>query len=280
MSAADEDDGLGPSAPRRDGPPPAFLLGVLVGAVLLGLVWATVAYVVHDPTATDASTSARLRLPAGSSASPTARPGPTRMERCVDAAITLSGPLAAAAPALDQWAVHVGAMNKLVVGALTLPQAKAFWNQTRAAAYQRIDDFHQAGQGLRRTGVDCPTPAMLGTTSSPELRACSRHVAAEAEELDAARRAITTWAHHVRAMDMLRMGRLSPTRATQMWLAMWQRGQDEIARYTRAARTTRDTPGCDGSVAPPPSGARAHGGSASGSSAPAQSPMPSMSSMN
>jgi hypothetical protein len=164
-------------------------------------------------------------------------------------------------------------MNQLVVGALTLSQASAFWNQTRVAAYRHIGDFDTAERALRRKGIDCPMPDLLGTAASPELRACSQHVAAEADQLDAARTAIRTWSHHVKAMDMLRMGKLSPTKATQMWLSMWQRGKDEIDRYTHAARTTNHTPGCDGSVAPPSSGSGSAGGSGSAPASPSGSPM-------
>jgi hypothetical protein len=170
----------------------------------------------------------------------------TPLDRCTSAADRLAGSLARAKAALDQWAVHVGAMNQLVTGSITLPQATAFWNRTRVGAYRRIAAFDTADRALRRSGVDCPAPALLGTRSSPALRACSRHVAALTEQLDAARTAISTWADHVQAMDMLRMGKLSPARATQMWLSMWQRGTDQIDRYSAAARAAARTPGCEG----------------------------------
>ena len=37
-------------------------------------------------------------------------------------------------------------------------------------------------------------------------------------------------------MDMLRMGTLSPEKATEMWLAMWRRGVRDLDAYRAAAR--------------------------------------------
>jgi hypothetical protein len=54
--------------------------------------------------------------------------------------------------------------------------------------------------------------------------------------LRAARAAIGTWRQHVHAMNMLRIGKLAPSKATQMWVAMWPRGQHEINMYRVAAR--------------------------------------------
>jgi hypothetical protein len=73
--------------------------------------------------------------------------------------------------------------------------------------------------------------------------------------LHAARTAIGTWRRHVRAMEMLRMGHMSPATASRMWLAMWQRGQDEIETYRVAARAARSVSGC-ASAAASPSAAR------------------------
>ena len=94
-------------------------------------------------------------------------------------------------------------MNKLMVGAITLPQATAFWNETRVGAYDRIGRFEDADAQLERRGVDCPAPRRLGSEAFPELRACAQHVAAELRALGSARTAITTWSHHMHAMDQL-----------------------------------------------------------------------------
>jgi hypothetical protein len=99
--------------------------------------------------------------------------------------------------------------------------------------------------------VDCPAPRLLGTRAPAELRACSVHVAAEARTLDAAQAAIDTWRHHVVDMDRLRLGKLSPSAATQMWLSMWQRGVQQIDAYRVAAQDVRRGPACDGLAAGP-----------------------------
>lgn len=164
----------------------------------------------------------------------------TRAQRCVDAARALEAPLQAARPALRQWDVHVGAMNKLVVGEITLQQATAFWNRTRLGAQRNVERFRTAWDDVERTGVDCPAPDLMGPAPAP-VRACSRLVAAELGVLRTARTSVTTWDKHVHHMDMLRMGTLSPEDATQMWLTMWKRGVQELRSY----RTAAQAPGMD-----------------------------------
>jgi hypothetical protein len=167
----------------------------------------------------------------------------TRMERCVSAHDALQAPLEAARPALDQWKVHVGAMNQLVVGEITLRQATAFWNRTRVGAQRRVEAFDAAWAALRRDGVDCPSPRLMAP-AMPALRPCARQVEAEIRVLEAARTSIRTWAEHVRHMDMLRMGTMSPEDATAMWLSMWQQGVRDLDAYRLAARGAQESTGC------------------------------------
>lgn len=215
-----------------------FAGGVAVGAAVLALVWAIVSVMggggaQHAP---DSSAAARLQSQLAASASAAAAPAPSRLQRCAEAAYSLGTPLLAAGPAMDQWEVHIGAMNKLVVGAITLPQATAFWNETRVGAQQRIARFHAAMRRLRGAGVDCPSPRLLAKAASADLRSCATHVDAEMRALEAASTAVNTWDMHVRDMERLRTGKLSPTAATQMWLTMWQRGQDQLKVYRAATR--------------------------------------------
>jgi hypothetical protein len=165
-------------------------------------------------------------------------------QRCIDAVTATRLPLRRAASSIDQWEVHVGAMNKLVAGTITLQQASAFWNQTRVGARDRVRKFERAWSRLQRQGLDCPSPGMLPSGSRPQLRSCSRKVAADMRVLHAAGIAIQTWRRHVGAMNMLRMGTLSPSTATQMWVAMWHRGQHEIETYRAAARAAHRVPAC------------------------------------
>jgi hypothetical protein len=83
------------------------------------------------------------------------------------------------------------------------------------------------------------------------LRGCARHVAAELRALDGARTAIATWNHHMRAMDQLRAGSLSPTAATTMWLSMWQRGVHELQGFRDAEDAARSDGSCGGAAGSP-----------------------------
>ena len=172
-------------------------------------------------------------------------PGRTRLMRCASAARTLQGSLDAAEPALEQWGVHVGAMNKLVVGEITLQQATDFWERTRLGARRHIEAFRDGVATLRRQGVDCPNPSLLAP-GARALPGCARQVAAQVAAVRAATTSIDTWDQHVEHMDMMRLGSLSPENATDMWLSMWQDGVRDLDAYDAVARKGRQLDGCDG----------------------------------
>ena len=229
---------------------PAFLIGALAGMLVLGLVWMTISF------ATGGDEGNRGGGDAGASAAGvadesgrgTARDDggsaqPSRMDRCRRADAGLQAPLRSAAPAMDQWEVHVGAMNKLVVGAISLQQANAFWNQTRVGAQRKMDRFYDATRQLWRQGVDCPSPDRLGHASGA-LRSCAQRVTADLQALGAARTAMGTWNKHVKDMEMLRMGHLSPAAATQMWLASWRTGLEQLRTYQRTERALAGSGDC------------------------------------
>jgi hypothetical protein len=228
----------------------SVLCGIAIGAVFLGAIWLLVVVSTGGSdhgTSPDAATDPGATV--SSSASTASQPdAPTRLERCRAAADAIERPVQVAQPALDQWAVHIGAMNKLVTGAITLKQATAFWNQTRVGAYDRIGRFEDGDAQLNGQGVDCPRAGLLGSGASPALRACAQHVAAELQELHSARTAITTWHHHMLAMDQLRDGKLSPTAATRMWLMMWQRGVHELDEFHADARAAQHAGDCQGTT--------------------------------
>jgi hypothetical protein len=214
----------------------AFGIGALVGMVLLGLIWVTVSSVSEEPSS--AGRGARASITDQSHTTTERIPGPTPVQRCARVAGALLEPMHAAGPALDQWQVHVGAMNKLVVGAITLPQATAFWAQTRKGAKARIRAFHRADRVPRRLDVTCPMSRPPGGRS-PALRACVRQVRADSHAVAAARTAVHTWEMHVGDMERLRSGKLSPAAATRMWLSMWQEGVRELQAYRVADRRAR-----------------------------------------
>ena len=221
---------------------PAFAVGLLVGAVILGLVWVGSATMGEEA---DSGSKAPPRRASSLLSEPAPAPvvRRTRHDRCVDAVARLKPPLEAAGPGMDQWRVHVGAMNKLVLGEITLQQATDFWDRTRVGAKRRLAWFDEAGDEAERRGLDCPTPGRLGRASS-EVRDCAARIAADEATWLAARRALQTWATHVEDMDMLKMGHLSPQDATAMWLASWKQGVREIDAYRGAAKASRSAPAC------------------------------------
>ena len=173
----------------------------------------------------------------------------TRLMRCVTADRELTDALEEARPALDQWSVHVGAMNKLVVGEITLQQASAFWNSTRRGAARRVGEFRKVMADLRANGLDCPGPHYLAP-GARSLAPCARRVGAEAQALGAARTAMATWEHHIHDMEMLRSGDLSPQDATAMWLSMWQQGMRDLDAYAADANdVTKQEPCSPGAAA-------------------------------
>jgi hypothetical protein len=226
---------------------PAFLVGALAGMVALALVWATATLLTGDGTDVDrvaaGSATSTPTTDAESSQEARASLPPSSQDRCAQAATALARPLRTAAPALDQWAIHVGTMNKLVAGAITSDQAAAFWSQTKVGAVKNLDRFDIATRRASGTGVGCPAPGAL-TQGSAALRSCAQHVDREQQALDAAGIALRTWKRHIRDMAMMRMGHLSPTEATRMWLANWHRGVRELRTYRSAQRALDRSAGC------------------------------------
>jgi hypothetical protein len=229
---------------------PVFLVGALAGMVLLGLVWATTAIrtgsgsgPVTTTAATVTATTGTATTDAGPSQQTEAPPEPSQLDRCRRADAELAGPLRAAVPALDQWEIHIGAMNKLVVGAITLQQATAFWDQTRVGAQRNLDRFYSATRRVPFAGVDCPSPGSLPQASTV-LSSCAQYVDQERQALEAARAAMRTWKTHVRHMEMLRMGHMSPAAATRLWLASWQHGIGELQTYRSAERAVDGSGSC------------------------------------
>jgi hypothetical protein len=221
-------------------PAVAAIGGVVVGILVMGSAWYVLTSAPSGQANVGASTTA-----AGGSTSPTvlgteasAPATPDVLTRCRAVDLAQQAALSEASAALDQWELHVGAMNKLVVGAISLDQATAFWNQTRVGAAHNVHAFHGALTGYRDADVDCPATARLGR-SSAVTRACAEAVAARERTIRAAATSISTWDKHVRDMEKLRSGRLSPARATELWLASWRAGVRQLRAYDRVAAESK-----------------------------------------
>jgi hypothetical protein len=224
-----------------------FCLGALATAVAVAIIFVAVsAFSVggeDQPSqesllSTDRSTDAAATTSGEPSAGTTPAPGtPTTsyLGRCQEVYEAQSDPLRTADVSLAQWEVHVGAMNKLVVGAITLQQAKQFWNQTRVGASQRLEEFATAAARFDQRTARCPDPAGSPDVS-PQLTRCHQAVAARNRTLSLATVALATWKMHVHHMNMLRSGEMTPEEATRLWLRNWKQGDREVHAYRDAAR--------------------------------------------
>lgn len=206
-----------------------FLTGLLVGALVVVLTWgfASAMEASHQPPErSDAATPVKNTSPTTSQ-----RRHSDPQAGCRRVFDAQTRPLRAAAASLAQWKVHVGAMNKLVAGEITLSQATVFWNRTRAGAHRRLARYDEAVRSLAHHSGSCERRDAPATGS---YVSCQKAVDARAAELRVAAVALRTWRHHVRDMDMLRSGMLSPARATRMWIANWHKGAAQLQDYDDA----------------------------------------------
>ena len=224
----------------------AFLGGAIAGALVVAVAWWGAAAV--DPGAPPADQRSsgpaarsgdRLRADRVS-ADPAA--GTTYLERCREVFAAQQAPLRASAGSLSQWEVHIGAMNKLVTGAITLQQATQFWNRTRIGASARLHRAAAARDGFGRRTARCPSSATPDRLL-PEERSCARAVDARNRTLRLATTALETWQVHVHHMEMLRRGEMTPADATRMWLQSWHTGDAQVRAYRAAARVATRTSG-------------------------------------
>jgi hypothetical protein len=237
-----------PTAPDLPRTIIGFLVGILVGITVLGLVWIGVSSIGdHTVSVTGKDVSAALPSNEDSSSeasSDDASSTPAALTSCRQADHSVQAALGAAVPALTQWEIHVGAMNSLVAGAISMQQANKSWNQTRLEASHHLTAFWGATRQAAQHSTQCRSGAMPGMKSSPEIKSCTRRLAADRHALDTAEAAIKTWSHHVTAMNMLRMGHLTPAKAQRMWLASWKEGIAQIRAYNVAVRAARTSGDC------------------------------------
>jgi hypothetical protein len=229
------------------------LYGVLIGAMVVCLVWL---FMTAWRDESSGSTSPRKSHHAAGTTNATAGDQPTasddssdtssgpdtsgvdpvaaHLERCRVVHSAQEQPLSAAKAAMEQWQIHIAAMNKLVLGVITMDQANQFWNQTRVGAEEHLQAFTAALKRYDERSVHCAPVAQR--QSSPGLRSCERSVLSRNTVLSDARQALATWAMHVKHMNMLQHGMMTPHRAEQLWLQSWHEGQLEVDRYRAAEK--------------------------------------------
>lgn len=167
--------------------------------------------------------------------------GARQLRACRTVWQSQSDTLAAADRSLAQWRVHVGAMNQLVSGQITLAQAQAFWNRTRVGAAARVAKFEHADGAYADVAPRCPNRS---PSASRQVRRCLAGVRARGRAIDAGGVAIATWKRHIAAMEMLRSGQLTPQMATQMWVQSWHLGVQQLDAYTKASKDAADAGSC------------------------------------
>ena len=213
---------------------------LVLGTLVVVALSASAIVVMRSRTGDDGSSPSGAVAQHASSTAPASAPGsvPERDRQALDACHGLQslqqGVLAAARPAMSQWKVHIAAMNQLVAGRITLAQATAFWDASRRQAARRIETFDAADRLFRSAaGSLCPEAAAPPPGSSSALRTCLDAVAAGDATVRDARTTMATWRDHVKDMEHLRMGMLSPAMAQQMWRRTWRKGDQELRTYRR-----------------------------------------------
>jgi hypothetical protein len=222
----------------------AVVIGLVVGMLVMALIWVAVASrdgngtgALHKPRSPVSNADATVL---GTEASaPIAHAVPAALVACRQVTSDIARPLRAAHRTLDQWSVHVGAMNKLMAGRISAAQAKTYWTQSRTGAAGQVHQFHVADHRFHRVHAQCPDPAAVSGAATT-VQACAKTAAADQQALSAAETAIHTWATHIHDMEALRAGKLDPHTAAQMWLANWHKGVRQIHAWDAAARGAGD----------------------------------------
>jgi hypothetical protein len=232
----------------------AFLAGALAGALVLAIAWWGATALPPDdqaggPPRGEETPSGTVGPSASALSGEEAASGETAvdtmMSRCREVFAVQETGLAASAHSLDQWEVHIGAMNKLVTGAITLKQATQFWNQTRFGAASRLKRAAAARQRFGERTARCPKARDLASRST-EVRSCQQAVEARNRALRLATTSLATRKVHVHHMEMLRRGEMTPEDATRMWLQSWRTGDAQVRAYRNAAQEAEATGCCSG----------------------------------
>ena len=214
--------------------------GAIASVLAVGVVISAVWWASYDGTSSaNQQAQAADASPAAISPSQTTQDAvAAAADECQSTWQAQSEPLGAAAKSIGQWQVHVSAMNQLVAGKITLDQANAFWEQTRKHAAHNVRRFERADHAYTGGHHSCPM-VMTAANNQGSLAAlsdCRREIAQREDVLKAARAAIATWSDHVMDMNMMRSGRMSPTRALQLWNKYWKQGVAELKDYRSQLR--------------------------------------------
>jgi hypothetical protein len=176
--------------------------------------------------------------PPGSGSAPTSA-DPALAASCRSALALAERDLQAADAAMVQWRRHITAMTDLVDGKITLAQATRFWEATRVAGKRTVRSWERADAQFRRGSRSClaAPAAQLGREA-----ACQVRTSAAAVLLATERGSLRDWRRHIKQMDSLRAGRITPEHALHLWNAMYQRGLTGLRQVDEAERAFRRVP--------------------------------------
>ncbi len=142
--------------------------------------------------------------------------------------------LGAAAVTLDDWQIHLGAMNKFAAGVVTVDELEGFWEQTEVQAAGGIRAFRAAARELDGATGDCPPPGKRMRTAA--LRDCAEDVSSRGRALRAARTAADERFGQQQQMRGVRAWETSEAAARAGWLRIRGTSIGELEDYQRAAR--------------------------------------------
>lgn len=201
----------------------------------------TRASAVVAPVRTASTGTGAARASGSGSVSPAQRQAvASAVDACRLANLRQQTSLSSAAVSLSMWRKHVEAMNLLVSGKISLAVAKDFWESSRrgamktAAAFRAADLTYTAGPTSTCAPLDKALAPAAGPGDVSALAACATTRSRGDAALATARTAVTTWEHHIRDMEALRDGRISPAQATAMWQMNWMRGNAQLTTYDDA----------------------------------------------
>lgn len=164
------------------------------------------------------------------------------VRHCRDAWRLQGSDLRAARASLDQWNLHVTAMNQLVAGEITVQRARQFWSNTRRGAKERLFDFHQADRRYTHADESCSKAYAVRaeTTINTNLNHCATAMVSRDKVLSYARIALDTWQEHIQQMEAFSAGKVTPAQQSQMWVQMWHAGQYQMREYRDAINEAKD----------------------------------------
>jgi hypothetical protein len=122
---------------------------------------------------------------------------------------------------LDQWRLHINAMNQLVAGEITAAEATDFWIESEKGAKRNVERFRHSIHDL--SNDDC------------RVQDC-RAARAFHNTIAVARPTARTWLQHIRDMDALMAGKITLEQAAESWTQLRHMGERQLSDYDRENR--------------------------------------------